>query len=64
MGDVDTFYLEEATRLLGERVKSMGIDAVVEMFPGKDHMNLVDRNLRGRIMREMTEAFHKNHAGQ
>ena len=61
MGDVDTFYLEEATRLLGQRVESMGIDATVEMFPGKDHMNLLDRDLRARIMQEMTEAFRANH---
>ena len=62
MGDLDTFYLEEATRLLGERLKAIGSDAVVEMFPGKDHMNLVDRNLRHRIMLEMTKAFRKNHS--
>ena len=61
MGDMDTFYLEGATRLLGERVKAMGIDAVVEMFPGKDHMNLVDPSLRDRIMQEMTAAFRENH---
>ncbi len=64
MGDVDTFYLDDATRLLGQRIDSMGIDAVVEMFPGKDHMNLLDRELRGRIMREMTEVFRKNHSEQ
>jgi hypothetical protein len=61
MGDMDTFYLEGATRLLGERVQEMGIDASVEMFPGKDHMNLVDPALKGRIMREMTEALRANH---
>ncbi len=64
MGDMDTFYLEGATRLLGERVNAMGIDAVVEMFPGKDHMNLVDARLRSRIMQEMTAAFRKNHPEQ
>ena len=61
MGDMDTFYLEGATRLLGERVQEMNIDAVVEMFSGKDHMNLVDRKLRSRIMQEMTAALQKNH---
>lgn len=64
MGDVDTFYLDEATRLLGQRIDEMGIDATVEMFPGKDHMNLLDRDFIGRIMREMTEAFRKNHPEQ
>jgi len=62
MGDMDTFYLEGATVFLGERLKSLGSDAVVEMFPGKDHMNLVDKKLQRRIMLEMTEAFRKNHA--
>jgi len=62
MGDVDTFYLDDATRLLGQRIKEMGIDAVVEMFPGKDHMNLLDPELDRRIMSEMTEVFRKNHA--
>lgn len=61
MGDEDTFYLENATRLLGERLKAIGSDAVVEMFPGKDHMNLLDKNLRRRIMLEMTAAFRKHH---
>lgn len=64
MGDVDTFYLDEATRLLGQRIDTLGIDATVEMFPGKDHMNLLDPAMHGRIMREMTEAFRKNHPEQ
>lgn len=61
MGDTDTFYLEGATILLGERLQKLGSDAVVEIFPGKDHMNLVDPGLRKRIMQEMTKAFLKNH---
>lgn len=61
MGDVDTFYLEGATRLLGERVAELGIDAKVEMFPGKDHMNLIDDELESRIMSEMTEVLRLNH---
>jgi hypothetical protein len=61
MGDVDTFYLDEATRLLGQRMKELGSDAVIEMFPSKDHMNLLDRSLRKRISQEMAEKFHQNH---
>ncbi len=64
MGDVDTFYLEGATELLGERIDEMGIDAKVEMFPGKDHMNLLDDKLNHRIMKEMTDVFRRNHAEQ
>jgi len=61
MGDTDTFYLEGATRLLGQRLKGLGSDAIVEMFPGKDHMNLLDSRLRSRIEREMSQQFWKNH---
>ena len=60
MGDLDTFYLEEATRLLGQRVKELGYDATVQMFPGKDHMNLLSQSLRHRIMVEMTNSFQRS----
>jgi hypothetical protein len=52
MGDVDTFYLDGATRLLKESLTALGSDAVIELFPGKDH-GLVDRALRERINKEM-----------
>lgn len=61
MGDEDTFYLENATRLLGERLKGLGSDAVIEMFPGKDHMNLLNSQMKARINREMSQQFWKNH---
>ncbi len=61
MGDMDTFYLDGAARLLGERLKKLGSDAVVELFPDKDHMSLLSDDLQKRIRREMTEAFHKHH---
>ena len=61
MGDLDTFYLEGATKKLGERLKALGSDAVVEIFPGKDHGSLMDRNLRNRIASEMTEKFREAH---
>lgn len=56
MGDADTFYLEGATRLLKESLAALGSDAVVELFPGRDH-NLVDRALRDRMNREMAAAL-------
>lgn len=61
MGDLDTFYLEGATIKLGERLKELGSDAVVEIFPGKDHGSLMTRDLRSRIAREMSEQFWKAH---
>jgi hypothetical protein len=61
MGDLDTFYLDGATRLLGERLKKLGSDAVVEMFPGKDHSSLLSRDLYKRISSEMTAKFREHH---
>jgi hypothetical protein len=59
MGDRDTFYLEGATRLLGETLHVLGSDAKVELFPGKDHGTLMDRALVERIGKEMAEQYRK-----
>ena len=56
MGDMDTFYLEGAVKLLKESVARLGSDAVVEMIAGRDHDNLVDAPLAKRINREMHAA--------
>lgn len=61
MGDQDTFYLEGATRLLREALQALGSDAVVELFPGRHHGNLLDPALRQRIAREMAATFRKHH---
>lgn len=53
MGEEDTFYLEGATRLLGQTLKKLGSDAVVELFPKKDHGTLMDAAMRKRIAEEM-----------
>jgi S-formylglutathione hydrolase FrmB len=55
MGDMDTFYLEGATKLLRDELKALGSDAKVELFPGKDHSSVMDAALRARIDREMAE---------
>jgi S-formylglutathione hydrolase FrmB len=57
MGDQDTFYLEGATIRLRQALKELGSNAVVELFPGKNHMNLMERALRDRIAREMAAQF-------
>jgi hypothetical protein len=59
MGEVDTFYLDGATRFLGQSLKKLGSDAVVEIFPGKDHGNLLTTELRQRIAREMAALYRK-----
>lgn len=61
MGAEDTFYLEGATRLLKESLASRGSDAVVEIFPGKDHGTVMDAALRQRIASEMAAQFKKHH---
>ena len=57
MGDMDTFYLEGATRLLQQSMKNLKSDAKIELFPNRDHGNLIDAALRQRISREMAERF-------
>ncbi len=63
MGSEDTFYLEGATVLLKESLTRLGSDAVVEIFPGRDHGTLMARVMRDRIAKEMAEQFKKNSAG-
>jgi hypothetical protein len=62
-GTDDTFHLEEAVKLLCDFFKQKGIDAVCEMVPGRDHMNLYQagpaypEGLGGRIQKEMEHKF-------
>ncbi len=56
-GEYDTFYLEGAVRKLGETLKALGSDAVVEIVPGKDHGTVMTAELAARIRREMSEAY-------
>jgi hypothetical protein len=58
-GAEDTFYLDGAVTLLQESLKKLSSDAVVEIFPDRDH-NLVDKKLRERISREMAETLHRS----
>lgn len=63
MGSQDTFYLDGATILLKESLAKLGSDAMVAIFPGRDHGTLLDRGLRERIAREMAAQF-LNHKTQ
>ena len=45
-GDMDTFYLEGAVKLLKESLAKLGSDAVVEIVPDRDHSTLLDRRAR------------------
>ncbi len=53
MGDMDTFYLEGATKLLKASLERLGSDASVELVPGKDHGSVLTPELAARIDREM-----------
>jgi hypothetical protein len=56
-GAIDTFYLDGAVRKLAETLKQLGSDAEVLVVPGKNHSDLLSKELRHKIMRQMTEAF-------
>ena len=57
MGDLDTFYLEGATRLLGESLKKLDSDAVVEMHAGHNHGSILNPQLMGRLRAEMVAKY-------
>lgn len=61
MGEEDTFYLEGAARLLKESLAKLGSDAFVELVPDRDHFDLLNPRLTGRLRREMTASFLKHH---
>ncbi len=52
-GDLDTFYLEGAVRLLKESLSRLGSDAGVEIIANRDHSTLLDPALAARLDREM-----------
>ena len=58
-GDIDTFYLEGAVKLLKASLAKLGSDAVVEILPGKDHSDILDAELAARLDREMHESLGK-----
>jgi hypothetical protein len=62
-GDADTFRLEEAVKMLCGFFKEKGSDAVCELVPGRDHMNLYGSyqtypdGLAARIYKEMAAKY-------
>ncbi len=57
-GSADTFYLDGAVVRLKESLAKLGSDAVIEVYPGRDH-GLRDKPIRDRIDREMAERFRR-----
>jgi S-formylglutathione hydrolase FrmB len=60
MGDLDTFYLEGATRLLAQELKELGSDAKIDFIPEASH------NLPSSVMQKMrsnmSELFLKHYS--
>ncbi len=55
-GSADTFYLEGAVVRLKESLAKLGSDAVIEVYPGRDH-GLRDKAVRARIDREIAQRY-------
>jgi len=60
-GSLDTFYLEGAVRKLGDTLRELESDAVVEIQEGKNHSDILTRELAERIRREMRASFLEHH---
>jgi hypothetical protein len=67
-GAADTFHLDEAFKLLCDFLKQKGSDAVCELVPGRDHMNLYQayqtypEGLDFRVYKEMYAKFENESA--
>ncbi|MCB1050035.1 MAG: hypothetical protein H6510_12630 [Acidobacteria bacterium] len=66
MGELDTFYLEGATKLLKAELEKLGSDAEVTLVPGANHFTVLTPEVRKRQADQMAEAFltHFNVMGQ
>jgi hypothetical protein len=59
-GELDTFYLEGAVKLLGETLARLGSDAEVTVVPGRNHFDLLT-GLRSTILKQMSEVARRHH---
>jgi hypothetical protein len=58
-GGADTFYLEGAVLRLKESLARLGSDAVIDVYPGRDH-GLRDKPVLERIAREMADRYRRS----
>jgi hypothetical protein len=58
-GDEDTFFLESSVVRLKDALRQLGSDAVVELFPKRNHGNLIDAKLRERMNQEMAAQYRR-----
>jgi hypothetical protein len=61
VGELDTFYLNGAVSRLAVTLKDLGSDAEVVVVPDKDHSNLLTKDLRSKIMRQMSDIYRAAH---
>lgn len=61
-GDVDTFYLDGAVKLLKAEMTELGSDAEVQLVPG-NHFTMMTPELRKKIGAEMVASFKANYPG-
>lgn len=61
-GELDTFYLDGATRLLKESLAALKSDAVIEIVPGKTHFDLLTTELRTRMRSEIVKSYLQHHS--
>jgi len=62
-GELDTFFLEGAVKLLAQSLERLGSDAQVTVVPGKDHSSLLDAELARSIRQQMSAQFRASPAG-
>jgi hypothetical protein len=58
-GELDTFYLEGAVKLLKSSLDTLGGDGLIEIIPGRNHSNILDVGLAERLDREMRAAVER-----
>jgi S-formylglutathione hydrolase FrmB len=64
MGDLDTFYLEGATKQLANRLRELESDADIQIVPGADHGSVLTPQVRARKFRQMSEVYLKHFDNQ
>lgn len=63
-GELDTFYLEGATKLLKESLARLKSDAVVEIVPGKNHSDLLTAELHQKMRAEIVQKYLQHHPAE
>ena len=60
-GELDTFYLEGAVKLLAKRLEELGSDAEIEIVPGASHGSFLTPDRIRTVRSQMSAAYRKHH---